>query len=861
MTLQSGSRLGTYEVLGLLGAGGMGEVYRATDHKLGRDVAIKVLPDEFARDPARVARFEREARMLAAVNHATIAGIYGSEQDGETRFIVMELVEGETLANRLASGPLPVADALRLADQIAEALEVAHEKGVIHRDLKPANVKITPEGRVKVLDFGLAKAMELPFAGDMSKSPTVAFEGSRPGEIFGTPEFMSPEQARGKDTDRRTDIWSFGCLLYEMLSGKRAFTGETVSDAVAAILQGEPDWKALPARTPQRVRDLLRRCLEKDTGQRLRDAGDARLEIEAGLAEMSGARAPAGRYSGGTRWRLAAAVAAGAVLAVAGYFVLKPKPSIAPPSPSGTRQLAVLPFRNLTSSAEGSVMGLAMAETVSIRLDNVPGLQVVTPRATLEAVDQNANMASVARRLGANTLLAGTLQRENDRYRITYRLLDADGNQIAANAIDGSALFALQDRVADDVVRDLQLRRSKRRTPTPSGLDSVADQERYLEAVGLLQRYDKKDGVERAVGILRKLAEEKPNSALVQAALGRASLAMFELTSEGPWAERALAAADAARALDPGLPEVDILIGQTLLARGRANEAVEALRRALAANPDKVEALMELGLACEAADDPACAEQALQRAIALRPSFATYNRLGALYAGRNLWSKSADMFRKAVSVAPDSPWAWSNLGGVLVEGCNFPSAVETLKKAAAIQSDPFILSNLGMAQLWTNHTSEAVATLERAASLAPNEYRIQNNLGDAYGAAGAATKATAAYERSIFLANEQLRLNPQDSDALIFLAVSLAQTGHTAEADAPMRRALSIKGQDSYVLLGAATVAALAGHDDEALGWLQKAVAAGACPAIIDWQPAFRRFRENPKYRSIVAAPRAAAGR
>ncbi len=302
MTLQPGSRLGTYEVGDLLGVGGMGEVYRARDRKLGREVAIKVLPEEFASDPGRVSRFEREARMLAAVNHPTIAAIYGAEQDGETRYIVMELVEGETLAQRLSTGALPVADSLRIASQIAEALEVAHEKGVIHRDLKPANIKITPEAKVKVLDFGLAKAMELPFAGDMSRSPTLVMSDSRPGEIVGTPEFMSPEQARGKETDRRTDIWAFGCILFESLSGKRAFTGETVPDAVGAILHLEPDWSALPARTPERIRELLVKCLEKDPGRRLRDAGDARLDIEAALAGMSGAGALAAAGNA-SRWK------------------------------------------------------------------------------------------------------------------------------------------------------------------------------------------------------------------------------------------------------------------------------------------------------------------------------------------------------------------------------------------------------------------------------------------------------------------------------------------------------------------------------------------------------------------------------
>ncbi len=277
MSLAAGTRLGSFEVLGPLGAGGMGEVYRASDTRLGRDVAIKILPELFARDPERLARFEREARMLASVNHPGLAAIYGIEQEGPVRYIVMELVPGETLAEQLARGPLAIAEALRLARQIAEALEAAHERGIVHRDLKPANIKVTPEGKVKVLDLGLAKAMDSKIeAGDTSQSPTMMLDQTRPGVILGTAEFMSPEQARGKAVDKRTDIWAFGCVVYEMLSGWRLFRGDTISDVLAAILTAEPDWSRLPAQTPPRVRDLLARCLKKDANERLRDIGDAR---------------------------------------------------------------------------------------------------------------------------------------------------------------------------------------------------------------------------------------------------------------------------------------------------------------------------------------------------------------------------------------------------------------------------------------------------------------------------------------------------------------------------------------------------------------------------------------------------------
>lgn len=288
-----GKTISHYEILQKLGEGGMGVVFRAKDTKLGRQVAIKTLPEKFAQDRERLARFEREAKLLASLNHPSIATIFGLEEASGIHFLVLELVEGQTLAERVFAGSLETAEALEICHQIAEALEAAHEKGIIHRDLKPSNIKVTPEGKVKVLDFGLAKAFEAAASGeaagvDLSKSPTLTADSSRSGIILGTAAYMSPEQTRGKQLDKRADIWSFGCVLYEMFTGKQAFKGETISDTIAAILEHEPDWKALPEATPLRIRDLLRRCLQKNPHKRLHDIADARIEIEETLSETSG---------------------------------------------------------------------------------------------------------------------------------------------------------------------------------------------------------------------------------------------------------------------------------------------------------------------------------------------------------------------------------------------------------------------------------------------------------------------------------------------------------------------------------------------------------------------------------------------
>ncbi len=329
-----GKSLIHYEITAEIGKGGMGEVYQAKDTKLGRDVAIKVLPKEFAMDHDRVARFQREAKLLASLNHPNIAAIYGLEESEGIQFLVMELIEGDTLRDRIKSGPIPVEEALKLALQMAEALEAAHEKGVIHRDLKPANIKVTPEGKVKILDFGLAKA----YAGDQENlnpldSPTLSAAATQQGVILGTAAYMSPEQARGKPVDRRADIWAFGVVLYEMLTGKTAFSGGDQADTLAAVIRSEPEWKSLPANLHWRLREVLERCLEKNAKDRYSGISDARVDIQKALADPSGVFVqpvstvkPRKKLRVGISW-LAATLVLGLVIAgVAVWYLKTPEP-------------------------------------------------------------------------------------------------------------------------------------------------------------------------------------------------------------------------------------------------------------------------------------------------------------------------------------------------------------------------------------------------------------------------------------------------------------------------------------------------------------------------------------------------------
>ena len=350
MSTSPGTKIGPYEIVGTLGAGGMGEVYRARDTKLGREVALKVLPIAFAADAERMGRFEREAKVLASLNQPNIATIHGLEDSGSTHALVMELVEGPTLADRIKQGAIPLDEALPIAKQIAEGLEYAHERGIVHRDLKPANIKVTPDDTVKILDFGLAKALEGDSASiDISSSPTISRMATQAGIILGTAAYMSPEQAKGKAVDRRTDIWSFGCVLYEILTGKQAFSGETVTDILAAVVRAEPDWSCLPAATPPAVRNLLARCLAKDARQRLQVIGEARIAIENQGAEATmpaALAAGAGFRSGPERSGLARAlpwVLAALFAGIAASLALRYGTRPSPPAPAIVSQISAPP--------------------------------------------------------------------------------------------------------------------------------------------------------------------------------------------------------------------------------------------------------------------------------------------------------------------------------------------------------------------------------------------------------------------------------------------------------------------------------------------------------------------------------------
>ena len=603
-----GRRLGSYEVLAPLGAGGMGEVYRAKDLKLGRDVALKVLPEAFSRDPERVARFQREARLLAALNHPSIASIYGLEESDGRHALALELVPGETLAKRMSRGPLPLAEALSIFRQVADALEAAHEKGIIHRDLKPANVAVTPEGRVKLLDFGLAKAFTGAGAdGDpTTSSPTVSDVGTREGRILGTASYMSPEQARGQALDERTDIWSFGCCLYEALAGRRAYAGETVRDTLAAVLEHEVDWAALPEETPAPVRRLLQRCLQKDLSRRLRHIADARMEIEDARGEGSTDTA-AGVVTAATRgrrlrpyaWILPSVLVVAAIWGV--WSVLHPRP------PERGKSVAVLPLVTLDGEPDGEYFGTGLTEDIVTQLSQIPNLEVASSLSSLRYRDTDKGLRQIGQELGVATLLVGKIRRQADQVRVNVELIDArTSRNLWAESFEGrmSDIFAIQGEIAEKLAARLQValspdaERALARAPTvdPDAYQLVL-KGRYL------RNRESLENLIKAADHFEKATERDPSYALAWAGLAevqflRAALSTVRESQQPELFEKAANAVERALDLDGTLAEAHVVKGILLAYRppGDAAAAERELRRAIELNPRLANAHRELGL-------------------------------------------------------------------------------------------------------------------------------------------------------------------------------------------------------------------------------------------------------------------------
>jgi len=855
--LQAGTRLGPYEVIALLGAGGMGEVWRARDSRLGREVALKLLPEAFASDQQRVTRFQREAQLLAALNHPHIASIYSFETVDDVRVLVMEMVPGETIQELLHGGPLPLPRALAFAHDVAEALGVAHAKGILHRDLKPANVKVTPEGNVKLLDFGLAKAFAPGSGGsDVSEFPTLEGGASVRGVILGTVPYMSPEQARGAELDARSDVWAFGCLVFEMLTGKRAFDGPTATDVLVAVLDREPDWKALPPDTPLPVVELLKACLAKRVDERLPDLARARKQIDlvrtgqTPLVTVATASPPRVR-----RRPLPFAAGGVALLAVAAgiaWVALRARPGRALPS---TKLLAVLPAADFTGRSDGRQLCDGFSVSLRSKLRRVTGVSIMLPAAARLEMDA----AKVARDTGANLILAPSARKSGDQVQLSYSLaLATSPVQIDAGEVTGleGDWFRLENELYAKICASLELRLAGGAGPPPR--EEIArgpSQSEYVVALGCLERVDDPALLQQAAEILERIPGGG-GSALVQAALGRAYLSSFTLSKDVPLVERAKGAAERAVRLDPDLPEAQITVARVLRATGRPAEALPILRKVLEKDSGNVEAVATLAAALQGTGDSAGAEATWKHLVEMRPtSWSSHKDLAGFFFSRSRYEEAAREYQRAIDLSPGVYGLHYSLGAVRIRQGRFDEAIGALKDSIEVKPSSLAYSNLGACQYLLGDFPEASESFRKAITLTPGDYWYHVYLGDSLTwTPGQSEKARQAYETAIPLAEGVLRVNPRESGAMGHLALCYARVGRRNEAAQLVERAVALEPENASVLQKAAVVTLILGRRDESFRLLARAVERGYGTVEIRSDPEFATLRNEPRFQQLLSA-------
>jgi serine/threonine protein kinase/tetratricopeptide (TPR) repeat protein len=862
MQIAAGVRIASFEVRAHIGAGGMGTVYRAYDTKLGRDVAIKILRENLAESADYLRRFEREARSASALNHPNIITIFEINEFEGAPFIAMELVEGTRVREMLLPGALPLRKLLNVATQIADGLAAAHERGIVHRDMKPENVMITRQGLVKILDFGLAR-----LGGPADKyedDSTAEITRERGGRLLGTASYMSPEQASGAEVDFRSDQFSFGAMLYEMATGRRAFKRDSTADTIHAIIHDEPEpIQRINPRIPAPLCWIIERCLAKDPNDRYASTTDLKRELQifrerlpdtgSGDRLLHGFRIPPRKRA----LVIASAVAVVIVLAILVRLPDRLRPASAPVS--GRQYLAVLPFKDLSGQRDNELFSRGLAEAVSSRLAKFSAIQVIPPTSSAPLIAKGADGRRIAQELGATMLLNASVQHNGDTLKIQYALTDSiSGNTIAKDTVTGSvdSMWAVQDEVSDAIARRLGIEQS----PPPSQqaeLETAEEQDLYLRALGNLQNYEDEKSLDAALAQLRELLETASGSPLVHAALGRTYMYKYILTKDRPWSEKAIQAADRSRVLAPDAPDVLLTYANVQRLTGRFAEAIATFKRALVLQPNSPEAVLGLANSYQGAGQIEDAERAFRRAIALRPTWwAGHNDLGAMYLGLARYDDAAREFSQVTQLNPQSSWGYSNLGATHIMKERLPEAIAALTKAVSIREDAAAYGNLGYCYYYLGRYEKSAEAYRKAVTLRPNVATQWANLSDACRwTPTCASEVEPATDEAIKLLNQELAVNPRNSRAHATLAVCLAQSGRRDDAQEHIRQALELEPKNPTRMFQAARVANLRGDSSGAVSWLRRAIDAGSGELEIQRDPEFRELRRTDAFRIAFRKP------
>ncbi len=859
---------GRYEIMGVLGQGGMGAVYKARDRELDRLIALKVIRPELATDPAILARFKQELILSRNITHKNVVRIFDLGEAEGIRFISMEYVDGEDLRTILRrNGKFTPKDAISVVEQVCRALDSAHSEGVIHRDLKPQNIMRDKNGRIVVMDFGLARSL-----GDSGMTQT--------GAIVGTMEYMSPEQAMGTTLDQRSDIFSVGLIFFELLTGKAPYKADTAIASLMKRTREEAQSASdVDASVPKSLSAIVSRCLEREPDNRYHTAvellqqlttweANPNVSVEALSQMIPHPIVHRSRFSldlPGKSWMWISGAVLVIVLATfAGRTLLNH--SMAPsgaitqgiPSLKQGKYVAILPLKQIGDQKALGYVADGIQEALAAKLFQLKEIHLASADAVEKVAAKDLPLNKLARALGVNLVLQGSVQGNSDHLRVTLSLDDAaSGRRLWSQEFPGAPgdLLTLEDQIYGTLATALELKPTNEEQARVGAhpTENVKAYDLYLQGRNVLRNGNNQEAYKQAVGLFEQAIEKDPNFALAYTGLADSSLRMYGENKESMWAQKATLAAQQAEHLSNNLPEVHLSLGSVYSATGKNTQAVSELTRALELAPNSDEAYRTLGEAYARNGQSDDAIASYQKAVAVNPYYSTnHTALGNAYLRLGDNAKALPEFQKVIDIAPDNSLGYEGLGSVYLREGKWGEAIPQYQKALAVAPDAATYSNLGTAYFFLKNYDQATKMYEKAVEMTPNDEQIQGNLGDAYRWSGHSDQAAAAYGKAIALAFQELQVNPRSASIMGDLGLLYAKKGDATNALQYINQARAISPDDVYLIYSDALVKTMISQPAEALKPLRLALEKGY-PAQEAWNdPELQKLQALPQFSQLV---------
>jgi len=850
-----GQSLKHYRIIEQIGAGGMGVVYRAHDEQLDRDVAIKVLPPGTVANDSAGRRFRNEALSLAKLNHPNVATVHEfSSQDG-VDFLVTEYIPGVGLDAKIAGRPLPVKEVIAFGIQLAQGLAAAHEKNLVHHDLKPANLRITPEGRLKILDFGIAQLVH-PLSDITGPSATTTSP-----ETIGTVPYMAPEQLRGEKTGVSGDIWSTGVVLYEMATGLLPFNENNGPLMIDAILHKDPvPPRKLNSQIPAGLENIILKALVKEPLSRYQSIRDLGIDLERltmGVSPRTATRRDR-LWSTASGRGIYLTLALLALLAVALLFrPVRNRLASLLISPKQERHIAVLPFDNIGHNPETEAVSEGLMDSMTAKLSNLDVGQEslwVVP-ASVVRMRKVEDPAAALRDLGATVVVKGSILRDGQDVRLTVNLIETRNlRQIGSTELEDRAgdISALQNEAVTRLARMMNIASRPGMFGKGDGNVAPAAYESYLKALGYMQRYDKPGNLDSAIQALKSAVGSDPHFAVGFAALGEAYRLKFQVDHDPKWIDEASANCKRAQELDDRLPGTYVTLGRIHDETGKHDLAVQEFQRTLELNPRDADALSGMAHAYENAGRIADAEAAFKKATALRPDYWDgYNSLGLFYDRQRRFDEAIKQIRHAIELTPDNSQAYFNLGAVYLDTLDpkkIPDAENALRKSLALSPSYPAYANLGYLYLQQKRFAEAAAMTEKALQFNDRDYLGWENLASAYRGLNQKDKVVAVRAKELALLEEMANLKPRDPQLQVNLGLLYARKTQPNLAVPRLQAALVLAPEDPAILVSAGEAYELLGDRGQAIQLVETAIQKGYSLEDLKQDPDAQAILSDPKF-------------